>query len=197
MKRRNSGLRGRVNLMIEDAFSYVDKSRNYIYWIIAIFIISAVFGVIFSSHLTFIDKILKEIIEKTANLSGIELILYIFNNNLLVSFLGLILGVVFGIFSLITCISNGVVLGYVFAKIYAVLGFGEFWRILPHGIFELPAIFISLGLGMKLGAFIFNKNPKKEFVYRMRESIKVFVFVVIPLLILAAIIEGFLIMLVK
>jgi len=36
-------------------------------------------------------------------------------------------------------------------------GYGILWRLVPHGIFELPAVFISLGLGIKLGTFIFRE----------------------------------------
>ncbi|MEI6731787.1 MAG: stage II sporulation protein M, partial [archaeon] len=73
----------------------------------------------------------------------------------------------------------------------------SFWKIVPHGIFELPAIFVSLGLGIKLGAFVFGPERKKEFVRRALASLKVFVYVVLPLLIIAAIIEGMLIFLYK
>jgi len=37
-------------------------------------------------------------------------------------------------------------------------GFLSLWRLLPHGIFELPAVFISLGMGLKIGMFIFQKK---------------------------------------
>jgi stage II sporulation protein M len=88
---------------------------------------------------------------------------------------------------------NGAVLGYVFSRVYVLYGASDFWRILPHGIFELPAIFIALGLGVKLGFFIFSGNIKQEFLRRFYYSFLVFLFVVVPLLIIAAIIEGLLI----
>ena len=72
-------------------------------------------------------------------------------------------------------------------------GFFEMWRLLPHGIFELPAVFISLGLGIRLGTTLFNRNVKnidKEIFRRLRNSFKVFIFIVLPLLVVAAIIEG-------
>ena len=36
----------------------------------------------------------------------------------------------------------------------------DLFRLLPHGIFELPAIFISLGLGLRFGMFIFQKEKE-------------------------------------
>ena len=71
------------------------------------------------------------------------------------------------------------------------------WRIFPHGIFELPAVFISLGLGLKLGTFIFQRNKLKAFAEFFWNSLRVFLFIVLPLLIIAAIIEGSLIFLLE
>jgi stage II sporulation protein M len=99
----------------------------------------------------------------------------------------------FGIYSFFNILSNGIVLGYVFSKLVDASKLTEFWRILPYGIFELPAIFISLALGIKLGMFIFSKEKIAELKIRFKESLIVFVFCVIPLLITAAIIEGVLI----
>ena len=61
----------------------------------------------------------------------------------------------------------------------------------------MPAVFISLGLGLKLGMFIFSKKPGLELRKRFFESLNVFLFIVVPLLIIAAIIEGILIFIFK
>lgn len=56
-----------------------------------------------------------------------------------------------GVFPLIVCLVNGTVIG-VFGAILAKQGI-EVWRfalaLTPHGIVELPAIFIACALGMK------------------------------------------------
>ena len=137
---------------------------------------------------------MREIVSKTEGLGTLDMILFIFNNNVKSAFFGLMFGILFGIFPLINALFNGLVLGYVFKLAWGISGVNDFWRILPHGIFELPAIFISLGLGLKLGMFFFTKNWKKELKYRFYSSLKAFIFVVVPLLVVAAIIEGFLIM---
>jgi len=193
MKKKGMKLSYEWKSYIDDAFNYIGESGKYIYFSIALFILSAGFGFVFSSQLGVLDNILKEIIDKTVNLNGIELILFIFSNNVNVSFLVIFLGVILGIFPFLNAISNGVVLGYVFSKVYQVSGFANFWMILPHGIFELPALFISMGLGIKLGLFIFSKTPIIELKKRFINSLKVFFFVIVPLLIAAAVIEGLLI----
>lgn len=179
------------------AFRYISESRNYIYYIIGLFVLSAVFGFLAYKQLSFLDEVIKKLIEQALDLSGFRLVLFIFFNNLQSAFFGLLLGVVFGIFSIMNSFVNGMLLGYVAAKVSTVSGFSEFWRLLPHGIFELPAIFISLGLGVKLGMFVFSKNKVKELKMRFWSSINVFFLVVLPLLLLAAIIEGTLITLLR
>ena len=139
--------------------------------------------------LDFIEKLL----EQTKGMSGLELIKFIFLNNLQASFFGLIFGTVLGIFPVLATIANGYVLGFVGAMSVEAENIFILWRLLPHGIFELPAIFISLGLGLKLGSFIFRKEKGKFFRRCFWNSLRVFFFVVVPLLIVAALIEGCLI----
>jgi stage II sporulation protein M len=109
----------------------------------------------------------------------------------------MILGIFFGVFPIITIIINGYILGYVALATTNAESFFSLWRILPHGIFELPAVFISLGLGLKLGTFIFHDDKIKSLKEFFVSSIKVFLFIIVPLLIVAAVIEGALIFLIK
>ncbi|MEK6934199.1 MAG: stage II sporulation protein M [Nanoarchaeota archaeon] len=176
-----------------EALRYVKESRNYIYLVIGIFLLSALIAFVYPSNFSFFDNLLRDLLDKTMGLSGFSLISYIFTNNVLSAFLGLFFGIFLGLFSFINGMINGAVLGYVFAKIYAINGINDFWRILPHGVFELPAIFIALGLGVKLGFFIFSRNMKEEFFRRFYNSFLTFLLIIVPLLVLAAIIEGLLI----
>ena len=105
----------------------------------------------------------------------------------------MIFGFLLGIFPVIAAIANGYLLGFV--ALISVNNGGWFilFKLLPHGIFELPAIFISLGLGLKLGTCIFRKEILKNFNEYFINSLRVFLFIVIPLLLIAGIIEGSLI----
>ena len=71
------------------------------------------------------------------------------------------------------------------------------WKILPHGIFELPAVFIALGIGIKLGMFIFQKKKLESLKNYSINSLRVFLLIILPLLVIAGIIEGTLIFLLK
>ena len=180
----------------KDSWNYIKESRNFIYSIVGVFFGFALIG-FFVPASEEITKIILEFIEKlleqTKDMSQGELIKFIFVNNLQSSFFGLIFGVALGIFPVLAAVANGYVLGFVGAMSAEAEGIFVLWRILPHGIFELPAIFISLGMGLKLGSFIFRKEKGKFFRKCFWNSLRVFLFVVVPLLIIAAIIEASLI----
>ncbi|HLF53718.1 MAG TPA: stage II sporulation protein M [Candidatus Nanoarchaeia archaeon] len=199
MKKRmkNKGKSNAFSQQFRGAMKYLWESKIYLYTITLIFISGIFLGFAFYSQFSFLDELLRELVGKIEGLSTSGIILFILQNNLKGAFYGLVFGVLLGIVPIINSIFNGFVLGYVLRGVWIDSGVREFWRILPHGIFELPAIFISLALGLKLGMFVFSKNKSKEFMERARNSMIIFVCIVIPLLIIAAIIEGLLISLYK
>jgi stage II sporulation protein M len=145
--------------------NYLRESKKSILLVITIFIFSIIIGILNADSLAnIITPLLHELIDKTENLSTFELISFIFINNSLTSLLGIILGLFFGILPIISTITNGIVLGFVLERT-AQFNILELWRLFPHGIFELPAIFISLGLGVKLG-----HDTLKYFLLRNKKS---------------------------
>lgn len=139
-----------------------------------------------------------EIFEFMANLSKsiegmntLEIIGFILFNNIKASFFALLFGIGLGIFPLLAGVANGYLVGFVAREAAEVEGIFVLLRLLPHGIFELPAIFFSMGMGMKVGFSLLRR--KKNFKKNLKESLRFFVFVILPLLIVAGIIEGILI----
>ncbi len=182
----------------KESFAYIKDSRNFIYAIIFVFLFFFLIGffaptpaILEKRILEFIDALLNQ----TEGMSQLELTKFIFFNNIQSSFIGMIFGIILGIFPVLTTLANGYLLGFVAAKTVGGEGIFVLWRLFPHGIFELPALFISLGLGLKFGTFILKKNKLEALNTYLIKSAKVFFFVVIPLLIIAAVIEGALIFL--
>lgn len=178
------------------SWKYVKESKNFIYAIIISFFVFALIGFFVPTPDFISEQILnfiRELLEKTKDFSQFELIRFIFLNNVQNSFYGLIFGVFLGIPSILAALSNGYLLGFVSSMSVDNGGFISLWRLLPHGIFELPAIFISLGLGVKIGSFIFYKKKFEILKKYFFNSLRVFFLIIIPLFIIAAIIEGSLI----
>lgn len=196
--------RGKKNFSLKkeyrDSWDYIKASRNFIYIIIGIFLIFGLIGFFIPAPDFLMEQILdfvRELLEKTQGMSQMELIQFIFFNNLKSSFFGMIFGIALGIFPLFSSIINGYILGFVASMTVEGEGLSVLWRLLPHGIFELPAVFISLGLGLKLGTFVFYEKKLETFKEFFWSSLRVFLFIVIPLLILAGIIEGSLVFLLR
>ena len=215
----------------QQSWEYIKESRNFIYVILVIFLLFIFIGAFIPAP-EFLEKqifeFIEELLRKTAGMSQGELISFIFLNNIQSSFFGMILGIIFGIFSMITSILNGYLLGFVSSRAAYEEGIFVLWRLLPHGIFELPALLLSTGLGLKLGfpfihryfkyywkrknmfallgvfflipiifTFILDKKLRKyqlkDFLFKVNNSFRVFLFVIFPFLLIAAIIEGILI----
>lgn len=178
------------------AAKYLKGSLNFIYFAGIVFFIFAIAGFVFPVPELLKEKIIEmiqEILSQTEGLSTPELVSYIFVNNLQSSFASLFFGIFFGIVPFISSIFNGYVLGFVASFTISTDGFLSMWKILPHGIFELPAIFISFGLGLKFATFILKDKKAETFREYLWNSVRVFLLVVLPLLVAAAIIEGVLI----
>ena len=123
---------------------------------------------------------------------------FIIVNNLRVLLLALILGVFsFGAMSLIVTPAVFVIVGYLMALLMAS-GFDMriFWAgILTHGIIEIPTIVLATGAAFKLGAVV-TKPPKGTTVgaawtKAFGDMAKVWLGLVLPGLVLAALIEAF------
>jgi len=179
------------------SWDYIKDSRRFIYFTICLFVVFILLG--YFRPVYFVDiirKMLEDIVNASQGLNTFQMIIFILENNIKNAFIGLMVGVLFGIFPLFTLVANGYVLGFVGYYASKQAGLGVLWQLLPHGIFELPALILALSLGVKFGMFLFYKKKKtikEEFLYRLDRSLRVFIFIILPLLIIAGIIEGLLI----
>jgi len=177
------------------SWSYIKECSTYILIIIFLLFFGAFVSFIWQppEFVEAVKKFIESILNETAGFGVFDMIIYILNNNLKNSFFAMFFGIIFGIVPVFTALTNGYVLGFVAEKSVLAAGPLVLLRLFPHGIFEFPAIILSLAVGMKLGLFWFSSEKKKEFVRRLEGSLRIFLFVVMPLLIIAAIIEGTLI----
>lgn len=192
-RRKRAEERADISGLYRSAWKYVRESKVYVLAIIALFFLSMMMGFAFPSLFALFDDVLAGIVDETEGLSASGLIVYIFANNFQSSLYGMLFGVLIGLFPIGATVLNGTLIGYVLRLSWNLTGASEFWRLLPHGIFELPAVFIALGLGIRLGGWVFAKEKVKMLAHHLYHSLLVFVLIIVPLLVLAAVIEGLLI----
>jgi stage II sporulation protein M len=175
-------------------WKFLNETRWYVVFTLAIFAITFLIGFTFPIFFrTEILQFIADMIRMLENKTTFELITFIFLNNMKASFAAIVLGIGAGILPLISAIVNGYLIGFVAIEVASTEGIIVLWRLLPHGIFELPAIIFSIGIGLKIGRELFSKNIKEKLKHNFKEGLRFFVFVIFPLLVIAGIIEGILI----
>jgi stage II sporulation protein M len=129
-------------------------------------------------------------------LSRFELAAAIFLNNALKTLLGIILGCLFGIIPVVFLVANGVALGVVFSLSAQSRGLWlSVLSILPHGILELPAVFLGTSIGLMVGSHVVKRlfgRAETTLGGELVQGLRFFCTVILPLLLMAALVEAFL-----
>lgn len=119
-------------------------------------------------------------------------------NNLRTSGLMILLGFIpFLFIPILGLIENACIIGILMAGI--TLKGTSPWALVaglaPHGIFEIPALFLSAGLGcllcMEIIRTLLGRKREKRFLQTLSEICRFFLLVVLPLLVVAAGIEAY------
>ena len=181
---------------------YLYELRYFLGIVVTLFLLAMVLGYIVNETSPDTAKsLLSGLQDKASELSDqppLLMMLGIFANNVFGALVALVFGLAAGIFPLFFVISNGMVVGVVLQMLVAKLGAGMgvlvfLLGILPHGIFELPAIFISTAIGLKLGYLVIVSIIKRRdlFTGELLNGLLIFLFWVVPMLLVAAAIETF------
>jgi len=121
---------------------------------------------------------------------------FVAGQNLRVLIGGALIGVfTFGVMSIFFSLLSFGILGYLISQpALSVLGAGSFiMTLIPHSIFEIPAVIICTAAATRLGAIITRppegKGVWEAWVEAFADLLKVLIALVVPLLLIAAVIE--------
>ena len=180
---------------------YLYSLRFYLLFVIILFI-----GAIAVGYMGFMSETFNESLAWLQQLSeGIEdftelypswliflmFFIVIFLNNAFTCFLNILTGPLIGIFPLFSAVLNGGLIGWL-AKEEGLI---VFLRIVPHGMFELPAYFLSVAIGLRLAREVFKRKEERQLKMKLGEGLRVYLILIVPLLLVAAFIESGLIVL--
>lgn len=118
----------------------------------------------------------------------------IMTNNLSVSFAVIAGGITAGLYTVFVLVTNGLHIGAIAALVGQNNLAYPFWAfVFPHGALELPAIFFAGGAGLLLAkAILFPGKYRRPDALRFYGSQVVqLIYAVVPMLVIAGIIEGF------
>lgn len=162
----------------------------YVCFAVAIYVAGLLIGLVFPHHFGIFLSSFRKLAARFAGRSVPVLIVLIFLQNLFAAFVSMWTGAVLGLVPLAAAAVNGILLGVVMSvAVHGNLGY-VLLKLIPHGIFEIPAVFISWGLGIWRGVWIFRARRESTFRDRARKAYRIFFALVLPLLMVAAIIEG-------
>lgn len=178
---------------------------SYKWWIIvAIFLFGAGFGIGLAFSLTTPDvalDLLEEDLSALAELAAIlepfkvSTAIFLFTKNLSVLLLGFFFSPILCLFPVLILTLNGLVLSFVAAVIAQEKSIGFVLAgLLPHGIFEIPALIISeaaaLSFGIAAITAIFSEEKRRVLLPNLKQNLK-YLAIACALLVPAAVIETF------
>jgi stage II sporulation protein M len=120
-----------------------------------------------------------------------ELFAFVATNNAVKSLLFMLGGLLGGVLPLFFVIFNGFFIGWVAYSLGSAYGIGYIVvGLTPHGVIEIPAIILAMSMGMSLGYAVLNHiRGEGGLMKEVRSALGLFLTRVVPLLILAAVIE--------
>jgi len=169
--------------------------RRYVGWLVAFFVLTAVLGWLAPERAMapVIDR-LRPLMLALRSLPTWQLFLVILANNAIKTFFAMMGGVLLGILPTVAIASNGFLLGALCHRAsHLMRPLQLVGALVPHGMFELPAVFIAAGYGLWIGAGVLERMGGQEGVDiagRVRHAVRRYLQIVLPLLIVAAAIES-------
>ena len=189
-----------ITMSAEERRSYFQQLLPYLKASLAIFAAGIIIGLVIVSHFPEIaDRFESSVVgfvKIFRGLSKFQLAAAIFLNNALKTLFAILLGSLVAIIPAIFLLANGVALGVVFSLSTQARGLWlSLLSIAPHGILELPAVFLGTSIGIMIGTKViqqlFERAPTSVSSEVVR-GLRFFLTVILPLLFVAALIEAFL-----
>jgi len=155
-----------------------------------VYALSAYIGYSRPENFTFFKDMANKLVRDFQDVNGIQMFWSILYHNLLATYFTMCFVTLFGVIPLAICCCNGLMLGWVLATASQVTATGLAAMLVPHGIFEWPAMMLSWGIGLWRGLGYRFTAPSKGYYERWMAANKVFAGFMMPLLVLAALIES-------
>ena len=189
-----------IRMSAEERRVYFKQLLPYLKTSLAIFGIGMAIGLIVVSHFPeTAERFESSVIGFVGifrGLSKLELAAAIFLNNAVKTLLAILLGGLVAIIPAILLFANGIALGVVFSLSTQARGLWlSLLSIVPHGVLELPAVFLGTSIGLMIGTKVIQRllRPAETTVAsELARGLRFFLTVILPLLLVAALVEAFL-----
>ncbi len=172
-------------------FSDIRRAVPFIILAFIVFSLGIVIGLAFPGTFSDMLKSFKQMAFAYGQREAAVLVLMIFFRNSLAALISIGLGPFLGVIPCVAALLNGILVGMVISLVEGPEKIRAMLTLIPHGVFELPAIMSAWGLGIWRAAWYFQgRNPEDSPRQRRRSAYRVYYALIVPLLLIAAVIEG-------
>lgn len=168
---------------------YLREALVFIFFAVMIFLTGILIGLTYPQHFGGLLISFNRLAERLLSNDMYGLILSIFVQNSLSAFLAILLGELMGIVPILSAIINGLLVGAVISSL-GENNTGMLIHLIPHGVFELPAIFVAWGLGIWRGVRPLYHGAAHSYGELRGIAFRIYLNIILPLLLIAAIIEA-------
>lgn len=176
--------------MLQESLATLRKARLWILLAASLLLTGCLLGFLFQEHLGFLQRQVAALMRQFSDKTALDFIASIFLHNLLAAYVAMCFVTLFGVLPMAMGLLNGLLLGWFAAQVLSMYGPETLMELLPHGAFEIPAVLIAWGVGIWRGFGFRVSGGSSSIFERWKEAHRVFVSIVLPLLFLAAVIEG-------
>lgn len=182
-----------------DGRAYLIRLIPYLVASLALFALGAFAGLVIIQQIPQVgDRVIEHLAKFVQQFAGMppwKLAIAIFVNNSVKTLIAIVLGVLLGIVPAFFLLANGAALAVAFSLSIQSRGLWvSLASVAPHGIIELPAALLGTSIGLLLGARAIQRlfgHRSTPIGPELALGLRYFGIVIVPLLLLAALVEAF------
>jgi stage II sporulation protein M len=177
-----------VRKLFAESLATIWDAKYFVLVAFLIYLCAALTGSLFPEYFSFLKNETSELAGKFGGINAVTFLSGILIQNLIAAYMTSCIISIWGLVPVLVAILNGLLLGWSITK--ATLPFSTvITLLLPHGIFEWPAMSIGWGIGTWKGLGYRFSPVRPNYRERFKKANIVYFTVILPLLLVAAIIE--------
>ena len=179
-----------VRKLFSESLTTIHAAKYCILIALIIYICASATGRLYSGSLPLLKEQGKELAERFMAMNAFSFISIVFIKNSIAIYITTCIISLWGFFPALAAIVNGLFLGWAIAYASPASYSGIAIMLVPHGVFEWPAVIIGWGVGMWKGLGYRFSSKGLTYKERFKKANIVYFTVILPLLFVAAVIEG-------
>jgi stage II sporulation protein M len=188
-----------VSMSREELRTYCARLRPFLITSLMMFGVGAVIGLMivnrFPQLSASFEESLNTFVTGFHGLPKTKLAAAIFLNNSVKTLIVILFGALAGVIPAVFLVVNGAALGVVMALSAHSRGLWvSLLSIAPHGVLELPAVFLGTAIGLMIGMGVLRRifgKPSVGLRIELGRAVRFFTLIIVPILFVAAIVEAY------